>query len=142
MLYVPRLSTGDLIVAAAENESRARALASTLELEDGEEVVSIRALPNFAARLSPTDSGSLEVHSWDDSTLDDMLVHEYPLLNEALHSANSVRFMPPTASDKPILNQLKQAYEQNTEIIRAGLQRERARLSAAAVTGKRIGARK
>src|SRR5215472_10562311 len=67
MLYVLRLSTGDLIVAAAENESRARALASTLELEDGEEVVSIRALPKFAARLSPTDSGSLEVHSWDDS---------------------------------------------------------------------------
>ena len=142
MLYVLRLSTGDSIVAAAENESSARALASTLELEDGEEIVSVRALPKFAARLSPNNGGSLEVQLWDGSTLDDILAHEYPILNEALRSANSVRFMPPTTSDKPILNQLKQAYEQNTEIIRAGLQRERGRLASAPVREKQRAVRK
>jgi hypothetical protein len=142
MLYVLRLSTGDAIVAAAENERNARAMASALELEDGEEIVSVRALPKFAARLSPTNSGSLEIHSWDDSTLDDLLAHEYPLLNEALHSANSVRFMPPTASDKPVLDQLKQAYERNTEIIREGLQRERERLAPTPLAEKQRPPRK
>ena len=142
MLYVLRLSTGDSIVAAAENENSARALASALELEDGEEVVSVRPLSKFAARLSPTDSGSLEVHFWDDSTLDDLLAHEYPLLNESLHSANSVRFMPPTTSDKPVLDQLKQAYERNTEIIREGVQRERERLAPTRLAAKQRPPRK
>jgi hypothetical protein len=142
MLYVLRLSTGDCVVAAAEDESSACSLATSFGLEDGEQIVSVRLLSRFAVRLSPTDSGSLEVKSWDDSTLDDMLAHEYPILNEAVRSANSVPFMPRSRSDKPVLDQLKQAYNQNTEIIREGLQRELARLGPAPLAEKRKAARK
>lgn len=131
MLYVLRLSTGDCVVAAAEDEHTARDMVGSLGLEHGEEIVSVRPLSRFAMRLSPTDAGSLEVNAWDDSTLDDMLAHEYPILNEALRSANSSRFVPRSTSDQPVLDRLKQAYEQNTEIIRAGLQRELARLGPA-----------
>jgi len=133
MLYVLRLSTGDCVVAAAEDESSPSSLATSFGLQDGEEIVSVRPLPGFAVRFSPTDSGSLEVNAWDDSTLDDILVHEYPMLNEALQAANSVRFMPPATPDSPILEQLKQAHERNAEIIRAGLERELARLGSASV---------
>jgi hypothetical protein len=133
MLYVLRLSTGDCVVAAAEDETGPRSLATSFGLQDGEEIVSVRPLPRFAVRLSPTDSGSLEVSAWDDSTLDDILAHEYPILNEALQAANSVRFMPPPTADSPILEQLKQAHERNAEIIRAGLERELARLGSASV---------
>lgn len=111
MLYVLRLSTGDCVVTAAEDEHMARSLAGSLDLAHGEEIASVRPLSRFALRLSPTDAGSLDVNSWDDSTLDDMLAHEYPILNEALRSANSSRFIPRSASDKPVLDQLKQAYE-------------------------------
>lgn len=141
MLYVLRLSGGDCIVASAENESGARSLAALLGSVDDDEIVSARPLAQFAVRLSPTDTGSLEVNSWDDAVLDDILAHEYPLLEEALHSANSVRFMPPMTPGRPILEQLKQAYEQNTEIIRVGLERERARLDPARVPERRKAAR-
>lgn len=142
LLYVLRLSTGDCVVAMAEDETCARSLATSFGLQDGEEIVSVRRLSRFAARLSPTDGGSLEVNVWEDATLDDVLGHEYPILNEALRSANSVPFMPARASDKPVLDQLKQAYEQNAEIIRAGLQREVARLSPAQLLERRKTPRK
>jgi hypothetical protein len=124
MLYVLRLSSGDCIVTAAESESRARQSATELGLEEGETVASVRALAELTVRLSPTDSGSLDVNSWADATLDDILTHEYPILNEALHKANSVAFMPPPNSNRPLFEQLKEAHEQNTEIIRKGLQVE------------------
>jgi hypothetical protein len=142
MLYVLRLSTGDCVVAAAEDEIGARSLATSFGLQDGEEIVSVRPLLRFAARLSPNEGGSLEVNCWDDSTLDDMLAHEYPILNKALRSANSIPFMPRSRSDKPVLDQLKQAYERNTDIIREGLQRELARLSPAPLPERRKAARK
>lgn len=86
MLYVLRLSGGDCIVTAAEDERSA--LACTLKLADGETVMSIRPLSGFTVRFSPTDSGSLEVSSWDDFSLDDILAKEYPILNEAFRRAN------------------------------------------------------
>lgn len=137
MLYVLRLFSGDCIVVAAEDESSARALAGVLDLEADQTVAAVRVLPRFAVRLSPTDNGTLEVDSWDDATLDDLLIHEYPLLNEALHKANSVRFMPTPDPTKPVLDELRQAHAQNVKIIREGLQRERARLSSTVVPQKR-----
>jgi hypothetical protein len=139
MLYVLRLSSGDCVVAAAEDESDPRSLAASFGLQEGEEIVSIRPLPGFAVRFSPTDSGSLEVNEWHDSTLDDILTHEYPILNEALQAANSVRFMPTPTADSPILEQLKQAHERNREIIRAGLERELQRLGSPSVPETRDG---
>lgn len=137
MLYVLRLSSGDCIVAAAEDESGARALAGILGLQAEETIVAVRVLSGFAVRLSPTDNGTLEVDSWDDATLDDLLAHEYPLLNQALHEANSVRFMSAPDPTKPVLDQLRQAHAQNVKIIREGLQRERARLNSTTVSQKR-----
>jgi len=128
MLYVLRLSGGDCIVTAAEDERSA--LACTLKLADGETVVSVRLLSSFAVRFSPTDSGSLEVSSWDDFSLDDILANEYPILNEAFRRANSVRFMPPLNSDEPLFAQLSAAHEQNTQIIAKGLKVELERLSS------------
>lgn len=129
MLYILRLRKGDCILAVARNEEGARHLASALGTPPAE-VVSVRQLSRFAVRLSPTVAGALETHSWDDVTLDDILVHEYPVLNEAFHAANKARFMPPTDFNKPLLTQLRDAYESNTEIIRKGLRLERQRFSS------------
>jgi len=132
MLYVLRLTSGDCIVAAAADERSARDLAASLGLDQGETIASVRPLSNFAVRLSPTDSASLEVNSWDDSTLDDILVNEYPLLNQAFRLANSVRFIPLPDSTRPQIEQLKEAHENNTEIIREALRQELDRLKSQA----------
>lgn len=101
MLYILRLRKGDCILAVARDEEGARHLARTLGAPAAE-VVSVRQLSRFAVRLFPTVAGVLETHSWDDVTLDDILVHEYPLLNEAFHTANKARFMPPADLNKPL----------------------------------------
>jgi len=142
MLYVLRLSSGDCIVTAAEDEISARGMASSLGLESGETIASVRPLSRFAVRLSPNVEGSLDVESWDDSTIEDLLVHEYPLLNEALHEANSVRFMPPPEPGRTVLDQLKHAHERNGEIIRKGLQLELQRLKSETFVERRKTARK
>ncbi|HEY3974345.1 MAG TPA: hypothetical protein VGM18_15170 [Candidatus Sulfotelmatobacter sp.] len=142
MLYVLRLTSGDCIVTAARNEVNAREQASSLGLEAGESVASARPMSRFALRLSPTDNGSLEVNSWDDSTLDDILMNEYPLLNKAFRTANSVRFMPSPNSQKPLLEQLRDAHEQNLEIIRKGLHQELERLVQESAVSARKAARK
>jgi len=129
MLYVLRLSSGDCIVTSAADEPSARALNGTLKLEDGETIASVRPLSSFSIRLSPTDDASLEVKSWDDPSLDDILINEYPLLNEAFHLANSVRFMPPPNSKRPLVEQLREAHEQNSEILRKALRLELERLN-------------
>jgi|SRR5271166_163043 len=130
MLYVLRLSSGDCIVTSAADEVSARALNGTLKLEDGETIASARALSSFSVRFSPTDDASLEVNSWDDPGLNDILVNEYPLLNKAFHLANSVRFMPPPNSTKPLVEQLRDAHEQNSEILRKALRLELERLNS------------
>ena len=88
MLYGLRLSSGDCIIVEAQDQASARDSALAYRLEEGESVVSIRPLPRFAARFSPNDSASLDVNSLDDVTLDDILAHEYSLLNEAFRQAN------------------------------------------------------
>ena len=128
MLYVLRLAKGDCILAGCPDQQSVCDLASRLTAEDGESVVSIREISRVGIRLSPNDEGSLEIHSWDDVTLDDVLVNEYPALNEAFHAANGVPLVP-ARSDQPFLTQLKQAHEQNTEIIRKGLLEEQQRFS-------------
>jgi len=134
MLYVLRMTGGDCVVLTASDENQARELAGNFGLEGGEGIVSIRPLSDFGVRLSPNESGSLDVNCWNDATLDDILSHEYPALNEALRTANSVRFMPSPNSDQPLVIQLREAHEKNTEIIRQGLQDEQLRLST---TGKK-----
>jgi hypothetical protein len=130
MLYVLRLSSGGCIVAAAGDEKSARELANKMDLQERETIASIRPLSRFGVRFTPTDSGSLEVDSWDDSTLDDILIHEYPILNQALQKANSVRFVPSPNREKPVLDQLRNAHQQNSEIIRKGLRQEIERLAS------------
>jgi hypothetical protein len=99
-------------------------LAIASGLEEGESVVSIRPLSRFAARFSPNDSASLDASSWDDATLDDILAHEYPALNEAFHHANSVPLMDVPCANREVVTQLKEAYQENLEIIRKGLRSE------------------
>jgi hypothetical protein len=130
MLYVLRLSTGDCILVEAPDQSIARDFALGYRLEEGESVVSVRPLPRFAARFSPNDSASLDVNSWDDATLDDILAHEYPLLNEAYRQANSTPLMEAASVNRDTLNQLKDAHEKNLEIIRRGLRLELQRFAA------------
>ena len=132
MLYVLRLTSGDCIVTAAADERSARDLAASMGLEQGETIASVRPLSNFAVRFSPTDSASLEVNSWDDSTLDDILANEYPMLNQAFRSANSVRYIPSPDSTRPLIEQLKKAHENNTKIICEGLRQELDRLKSQA----------
>src|ERR1700722_17395412 len=147
MLYVIRLTKGDCIIAAGRDEQAVCDMAKCLAAEDGETVASIRAIGRLGIRLSPNDEGSVEIHSWDDSTLDDGLVNEYPLLNQAFHAANAVPLIANVPSDqvqsdhprggrprgdRPFIAQLKQAHEQNTEIIRKGLRLERQRFAPAA----------
>jgi hypothetical protein len=139
MLYVLRLSSGDSIVAAAEDESCARALAEKLgAMEENETIASVRRLSTFTVRLSPTDRGTLAVNVWEDSTLDDILGHEYPVLNQALKKANAVPFLPSPDREKAILDQLKAADEKNAEIIRQGLRQEIERLSSEPITRDKI----
>jgi hypothetical protein len=82
------------------------------------------------------------VESWDDATIDDLLVHEYPLLNTALREANSVQFMSPPNPSRPVLDQLKEAQTQNSEIIRKGLQLELKRLKSEIFVERRKAARR
>jgi hypothetical protein len=124
MLYILRLSTGDCIVVEAQDQSIARDMALAYGLEEGESVVSVRSLSRFAARFSPNDSASLDASSWEDATLDDILAHEYPALNEAFHHANSLPLMEAPSTNREIVTQLKEAYQQNLEIIRKGLRSE------------------
>jgi len=130
MLYVLRLTGGDCIVLTASDENHAREQAANFALEGGESIVSVRPLPDFAVRLSPNEDGSLDVNGWNDATLDDILEHEYPLLNRAFRTANTVRFMPVPDPDKPLMIQLREAHEQNAEIIREGLREEQSRLTS------------
>ena len=129
MLFVLRLSTGDAIITVAQDEESARLQTGTLKLEDGEFIASVRPLSSFAVRVSPSEHGDLEVHSWDGSTLEDILVNEYPLFNEALHAANSVRFMPAPDANRPVMEEFREAHQKNAEILRKGIQEEAQRLS-------------
>src|SRR5215469_75477 len=129
MLFVLRLSTGDSIITVAQDEESARVRTGTLKLEEGEFVAGVRPLSSFAVRVSPSEHGDLEVHSWDAATLEDILINEYPLFNEALHAANAVRFMPSPDANRPLTEQLREAHEQNAEILRKGIQEEGTRLN-------------
>lgn len=130
MLFVLRLSTGDSIITMAQDEERARLQTGSLKLEEGEFIASVRPLSSFALRVSPSQHGDLEVHSWDATTLADILVNEYPIFHEALRAANSVRFMPPPDPSRPLPEQFREAHQQNAEILRKGIQEEATRLSS------------
>ena len=127
MVYVLRLANGDSIITSARDDRDAMESACHLGLEAGDQVVGVRRLPHLCVRLTPADSGTLEVNCWDDATLDDILVHEYPHLNEAIHAANRVKFLPNPEPGRPVFEQLHEAYEKNTEIIREGIRQEQQR---------------
>jgi hypothetical protein len=124
MLYILRLTDGDCIVALASDEQSAGQAAAKLYPQHTQDIISVRPLDSFAVRFSPTEDGSLEVTHWDDATLDSILANEYPLLNEACQRANAEPFLPAANLAEPVLSQLKDAYERNTDIIREGLQQE------------------
>ncbi len=127
MLYILRLTSGDCVIALAPDERSARETATKLNPDEEAEVVSVRRLTSFAVQFSPTEEGSLAVAQWDDATLDGILAHEYPLLNEACRRANAEPFLPTPNPKEQALSQLKAAHERNTEIIRQGLRKERQR---------------
>lgn len=135
MLFVLRLTNGDCVVAEEADEFAARQTANRLSSNETQ-VASVRRLGRFAMQFSPTEDASLEVAHWDDAVLDDILAHEYPLLDEAYRHANAVPFAMASDPEEPILSDLKAAYEQNTEIIRQGLYRELRRLSQQNVSSK------
>jgi hypothetical protein len=146
MIYILRLTNGDCVVAMAADESDARRVAMRITtLEGVPEVASVRKLDAFGVRFSPTEDGSLQVTHWDDATLDSILANEYPLLNEACQRANAEPFLPAANLAEPVLSQLKDAYERNTDIIREGLQQELQRYAhpdAAAVKTKAAATRR
>lgn len=129
MLFVLRLSTGDSIITVAQDEESARLQTGSLKLEEGEFIASVRPLASLAVRVSPSEHGDLEVHSWDATTLEDILINEYPVFNEALRAANSVRFMPPPDATRPLIEELREARQKNIELLRKGMQEEAKRLS-------------
>jgi hypothetical protein len=125
MIYILRLTNGDCVVAMAANEDGARQVATRITtLDDAPEVASVRRLDAFGVRFTPTEDGGLQVAHWEEAALEDILANEYPVLNEACHRANSEPFLPAANLTEPVLPQLKDAYEQNTDIIRDGLRQE------------------
>jgi len=124
MLYIVRLTNGDCVVAMAADEGGARHIASKLNLDEAAEVATIRQLDTLGIQFSPTEDGSLEVTHWDDATLDNILAHEYPLLNQACQRANAEPFLPASNPHDSAVSQLRAAYERNTDIIRQGLRQE------------------
>lgn len=130
MLYVLRFGKGDCAVVSACDEQSARELAHQLGMEDHDTPVSVRELGSFAVRFSPNEEGSLEIRCWNDSTLDDILVHEYPILRDAFRAANAVSFMPAAEAGQAFAAELKRAYEQNVGIIRKGLLQEKHRFDS------------
>jgi hypothetical protein len=142
MVYVLRLANGDSIITSARDDREAREAAYNLGLEAGDEVVSVRRLPQFCVRLTPADTGTLDVNCWDDATLDDLLIHEYPQMNAAIQAANRVKFLPNPDPTKPVFDQLREAYEKNKEIIREGIRLEQQKPEPAPTTTMRKAARK
>jgi hypothetical protein len=137
MLYILRLTNGDCVVAMAADERSARRIAMRITTRDeAPEVATVRGLDTFGVRFSPTEEGSLEATHWDDATLDGILATEYPLLNEACQRANAEPFLPAANLSEPVLSQLKDAYERNTDIIRHGLQQELQRCTPADIAIK------
>jgi len=131
MVYVLRLANGDSVITSARDDRDAREAARHLGLEAGDEVVSVRRLPHFCVRLTPADSGTLDIERWDDASLDDILIHEYPQLNAAIRTANRTKFMPSPDPARPIFEQLHEAYQKNTEVIREGIRQEQQRMEPA-----------
>src|SRR5208282_4376175 len=136
MLYVLRLTNGDSVVVLAADERSARKIATTLNPDEAAEVDSVRRLDSFALQLSPNEEGTLEVAHWHDATLDNILVNEYPLLNDAYRRANAEPFLQAPNPHDPPLSQLKAAHERNKDIIRQGLRLERQRSSHPEVSTK------
>jgi hypothetical protein len=125
MIYILRLTNGDCVVAMAADERGAHQVAMRITtLDEAPEVATIRRLDTLGIRFSPTEDGSLQVAHWEDATLDNILANEYPLLNEACRRANAEPFLPAANLSEPVLPQLEDAYERNTNIIRDGLQQE------------------
>lgn len=127
MLYILRLANGDCVVVAATDENSARATARNLSPDPCAEIVKVRRLNRFSVQLSPTEEGSLEVAQWDDATLDGILVNEYPLLDQAYRQANAEPVSRSPVKVTPAISHLQAWHQANTEIIREGLRRERAR---------------
>lgn len=137
--YVMGLSGGGSMIAPADDEECAWGVVGALKLQHREVIESVRPLSHSAVRLTPTDAGWLEVNSWDDVTIDDILAQGYPqpLLNDALQQTNSLPLIPP-GPNKVTLKRLSEAYERNVELIRIALRKEIERLRKCAVdaTGK------
>jgi hypothetical protein len=126
MLYIVRLTKGNCVVLLAPDEPSARAAAT--QMNNDEKVASVRPLENFQVQLCPTEDGTLEVLQWDDSVLDAILEHEYPLLHDAYREANALSFEKP-ADDEPAILRLNTEFEHNTEVMRHALRQERKRFS-------------
>ncbi len=125
MLFIVRLTDGDCVIAMAADERSAGESALKLSLDHAAEIATIRPLESFAVQLTPTENGSLEAIHWDDATIESILAHEYPLLNEAYRQANHEPLMASAQKiDESSLSQLHAAYQRNLEKIREGLGRE------------------
>jgi hypothetical protein len=136
MLYILRLTNGDCVIAMAADERSAREAAAKLSLDEAAQVATVRRLDAFGVQLYPTEDGSLEVGHWDDATLDGILAHEYPLLNQAYRRAIAEPFVETPSPQEPVLSLLRAAIERNTDIIRQGLRQELQRSIPAEVSTK------
>ncbi len=129
MLYILRFTNGTCVVALAADEAAARQSALKIPLEDGVEIATVRPLDHFAVQLAPTEDGSLDVVHWDAATLDDVLISEFPLLDQAIRRANAQPFVNPAGTSPAGLGGLQAWYEKNNEIIGEALRQERDRLA-------------
>jgi hypothetical protein len=128
MLFILRLTNGNCVILLASDEQNAQQSLEQMGCEEGVNVVSIRALDHFGVHLSPTEDGSLQILSWDDSALDSILEMEYPFLQRAFQEANSRSFGQADA-DEPSIVRLNAEFERNTEIMRRALRVERERFA-------------
>jgi hypothetical protein len=80
--FILRLRNGNCVIVIAHNENEA--LDRARNVCASSEVASIRLSESFAAQFSLTDDGELRSVLLDETTLTDLLAHEYPMLNAAL----------------------------------------------------------
>jgi hypothetical protein len=131
VLFILRLSNGSCVILLASDEQNARQSLKEIDNDEGESIVSVRALNRFGIHLSPTEDGSLEILNWDDSALDSILENEYPILQKAFQEANSWPFEQP-GPDEPSILRLNAEFERSTEIMRQALRVERERFGSRA----------
>jgi hypothetical protein len=80
-MFILRLRNGNCVIVIAHDENEA--LDKAKSVCGSSEIASVRFSESFAAQFSLMDDGELRSVLLDETTLTDLLAHEYPMLNAA-----------------------------------------------------------